>query len=118
MPCWSHPWSAPGARKQCKKRILAGHSQRRISRSPRESAATPKLCDCWRNIPWVLKKSLFGQNRRNGGGRKCPSDPREWFIGHPDAILFWRISRYGVFQHPRLLTSAIGPHFCVLQRKA
>jgi hypothetical protein len=32
------------------------------------------------------------------GDRKCPGKPRKSFVGHPDAILFLRISREGVFQ--------------------
>ena len=33
--------------------------------------------------------------------------PSESFIGHPDAILFWRFSREGVFQHPQAFTPTI-----------
>src|SRR5437899_9960150 len=32
---------------------------------------------------------------------------RESFVGHPDAILFLRISRKGVFQQPRLFAPTI-----------
>jgi hypothetical protein len=37
--------------------------------------------------------------------RKCLGKPRKSFVGHPDAILFSRISRGGVFQHPRLIST-------------
>ena len=33
--------------------------------------------------------------------------PRKSFVGHPDTILFLRISEEGVFQQPRLLTTVI-----------
>jgi hypothetical protein len=29
---------------------------------------------------------------------------KKWFVGHPDAILFLRISPEGVFQHPQAIT--------------
>ena len=37
--------------------------------------------------------------RADAGG--CLGKSRTSFLGHPDAILFLRISREGVFQHPR-----------------
>jgi hypothetical protein len=43
---------------------------------------------------WLLKKSIFFKTARKfGGGRKCLSNWRKSPIGHPDAILFLRISR-------------------------
>jgi hypothetical protein len=41
------------------------------------------------------------------GDRKCLGKLQKSFIGHPDAILFSRISREGVFQQPRLLSLGI-----------
>src|ERR1039457_4038479 len=52
-----------------------------------------------------VEKVHFPQNNQNLGDRKCPGKPRKSFVGHPDAILFLRISREGVFQQPRLLTT-------------
>jgi hypothetical protein len=37
------------------------------------------------------------------GDRKCLGKLQKSFIGHPDAILFSRISREGVFQQPLLI---------------
>jgi hypothetical protein len=54
---------------------------------------------------WLLKKSLSLKTCQNLGDRRCPGDPRESFIAHPDAILFSRFSREGVFQQPRLLAT-------------
>jgi hypothetical protein len=54
----------------------------------------------WRKIPWLLKNSLFVSNSQNRGDRKCLPDPRKSIVGLPDAILFLRILRVGVFQHP------------------
>jgi hypothetical protein len=42
------------------------------------------------------------------GDRKCLGKLQKSFIGHPDAILFSRISREGVFQQPRLISSTCG----------
>jgi hypothetical protein len=33
---------------------------------------------------------------------------RSPFVGHPDAILFWRISQEGVFQQPQAITLKTG----------
>src|SRR5438552_14387318 len=54
---------------------------------------------------WVLKNSLFIPNSQNWGDRKCLGDPTKSIVGHPDAFLFLRISRKGVFQQPRLITT-------------
>jgi hypothetical protein len=40
-------------------------------------------------VAFLEKLSQFGD--------RCPGDPRESFIAHPDAILFSRFSREGVF---------------------
>ncbi len=45
----------------------------------------------------------------NLGDRKCLAEQRKSFVGHPDAILFLRNSREGVFQQPRLFTPVEGP---------
>jgi hypothetical protein len=48
--------------------------------------------------PPLLKKPS------QAGGRKCPPKSRMSFVGHPDAILFWRISWEGVFQQPQAIS--------------
>jgi hypothetical protein len=53
----------------------------------------------------LLKDSIFVPNSQNLGDRKCLGDPRKSIVGHPDAILFLRISLEGVFQQPRLITT-------------
>jgi hypothetical protein len=53
----------------------------------------------------AVEKLIFLKNLPNFGDRKCPDDPRESFIAHPDAILFLRFSLSGVFQQPRLITT-------------
>jgi hypothetical protein len=50
---------------------------------------------------WLLKNSLFVPNSQNLGYRKCIGDPSKSIVGHPDAILFLRILRGGVFQQPQ-----------------
>ncbi len=57
----------------------------------------------------AVEKVAFLEKLPKFGDRKCPGDPRESFIGHPDAILFSRLSREGVFQQPRLSSRAPGP---------
>ena len=51
-----------------------------------------------------VEKLRFSQDTENLGGRKCLGKPRKSFGGHPDAILFCRISREGVFQQPLAIT--------------
>jgi hypothetical protein len=51
----------------------------------------------------VLKNSLFVSNSQNWGDRKCLPDPRRSIVGLPDAILFLRILRVGVFQQPQAI---------------
>jgi hypothetical protein len=51
-----------------------------------------------------LKNSLFVPNSQNLGDRKCIGDPSKSIVGHPDAILFLRILREGVFQQPQAIT--------------
>jgi hypothetical protein len=46
----------------------------------------------------AVEKLHFPQNSQNLGDRKCLGKPRTSFVGRPDAILFLRISREGVFQ--------------------
>jgi hypothetical protein len=53
----------------------------------------------------AVEKVAFLEKLSKFGDRKCPGDPRESFIGHPDAILFSRLSREGVFQQPRLIST-------------
>jgi hypothetical protein len=50
------------------------------------------------------------------GDRKCQRKLRKSFVGHPETILFSRISLERLFQHPRLFTTTIsllhsGKHF-------
>src|ERR1019366_8822288 len=53
--------------------------------------------------PVGVEKLHFRQNSRNLEDRKCLGKPRTSLIGHPEAILFLRISRVGVFQQPQAL---------------
>jgi hypothetical protein len=48
----------------------------------------------------AVEKLRFPQKRGILGDRKCLGKPRKSFVGHPDAKLFLRISREGVFQQP------------------
>jgi hypothetical protein len=52
----------------------------------------------------AVEKLHFLQSSKNLGDRKCLGKLRKSFVGHPDTILFSRISREGVFQHPRLIS--------------
>jgi hypothetical protein len=52
----------------------------------------------------AVEKLIFLKNQAKFGDRKCPDDPRESFIAHPDAILFLRFSLSGVFQQPQAIT--------------
>jgi hypothetical protein len=51
----------------------------------------------------AVEKLPFHPKLPKFGDRKCPGDPRESFIAHPDAILFLRFSLSGVFQQPQAL---------------
>jgi len=51
-----------------------------------------------------VEKLHFLQNSKNLGDRKCLGKLRKSFVGHPDTILFSRISRERVFQHPQTFT--------------
>jgi hypothetical protein len=48
-----------------------------------------------------VEKLRIPQNIENLEDRKCLGKSRTSFVEHPDAILFLRISREGVFQQPR-----------------
>src|SRR2546425_13322998 len=52
----------------------------------------------------AVEKLHFLQNSKNLGDRKCLGKLRKSFVGHPDTILFSRISRKRVFQHPQAIT--------------
>jgi hypothetical protein len=52
-----------------------------------------------------VEKLAFVPNGQILGDRKCIGEPTKSFIGHPDAILFLRISSEGVFQQPRLFST-------------
>jgi hypothetical protein len=50
-------------------------------------------------MPVGVEKVAFLERLPKFGDRKCPGDPeRIVYIAHPDAILFSRFSREGVFQ--------------------
>jgi len=59
-----------------------------------------------RESRWLAKNRVgvervyFPQNNEKLGDRKCLGKSRKSFVGHPNAILFWRISQLGVFQQP------------------
>jgi hypothetical protein len=53
-----------------------------------------------------VEKVQFPSKRLKIGGYKIPRKLRKSFVGHHSANLFWLVSRVGLFQHPRLLTSA------------
>jgi hypothetical protein len=55
----------------------------------------------------AVEKVAFLEKLPKVGDRKCPGNPRESFIAHPDAILFSRFFREGVFQQPRLVSSIV-----------
>jgi hypothetical protein len=52
----------------------------------------------------AVEKLQVLQNSKNLGDRKCLGKLRKSFVGHPDTILFWRISRERVFQHLQAIT--------------
>jgi hypothetical protein len=54
----------------------------------------------------AVEKVQFPPNQPKFGGYKMSRKLRKLFVGHPSAILFLRISREGVFQQPRLITTA------------
>jgi len=56
-----------------------------------------------------VEKLTFHPKQPNWGDRKCLGDPTKSIVGHPDALLFLRISREGVFQQPRLQTVITKP---------
>jgi hypothetical protein len=62
----------------------------------------------------AVEKLHFRQNSENLGDRKCLGKLRKSFIGHPDAILFLRISRKGVFQQPQALAPPAAPRLMPL----
>jgi hypothetical protein len=57
-----------------------------------------------------VEKVAFLQKQPKLGDRKCLGKPRKSFVGHPDAILFLRISREGVFQQPHMFTRNVSFH--------
>src|ERR1035438_9086935 len=72
-------------------------------RAPRPERGSSKRSEC--NRLWLLKNSLFAPNGQIWGDRKCLPNPRRSIVGLPDAILFLRISRVGVFQQPLLIST-------------
>jgi hypothetical protein len=54
-----------------------------------------------------VEKLCLPQNSRKLGDRKYLGKLNKWFVGHPDAILFLRISPEGVFQHPQAIALKI-----------
>jgi hypothetical protein len=57
--------------------------------------------------PYAVEKLHFLQNSKNLGDRKCLGKLRKSFVGHPDKILFSRISLERVFQHLQVITLTI-----------
>jgi len=62
------------------------------------------------NRPWLLKNSIFFKTARMGD-RKCLGELRKSFVGHPDTILFSRISRGRVFQHLQAISLIDRPDY-------
>jgi hypothetical protein len=62
----------------------------------------------------AVEKLGFPKIIANSGDRKCLCDPRKSFVGHPDALRFWQISRKRVFQQPQ----AFSPVCAVCSPKA
>jgi hypothetical protein len=54
----------------------------------------------------AVEKVQFPSKQPKLGDTKCLEKLRKSFVGHPSAILFLLISRVGLFQHPRLVTTA------------
>jgi len=52
-----------------------------------------------------VEKLQFSPKQPKFGGYEMSKELRKSFVGHPNAILFLRISRLGVFQQPRLITT-------------
>jgi hypothetical protein len=63
----------------------------------------------------AVEKLHFLQNSKNLGDRKCLGKLRKSSVGHPDTILFSRISLERVFQHPRLITPTIHQNSVLFQ---
>jgi hypothetical protein len=59
--------------------------------------------------PVAVEKLHFLQSSKNLGDRKCLGKPRKSFVGHPDTILFSRISLERVFQQPQAFTPTTIP---------
>jgi hypothetical protein len=66
----------------------------------------------------AVEKLHFPQNSRNLGDRNCPRKTRTSFVGHPDAILFSRISREGVFNSHEILRQLTLIHYRSGQMRA
>jgi hypothetical protein len=64
-------------------------------------AGDPAVNGC--NQAVAVEKLHFSQNSQNLRDRKCLGKLRKSFVGHPDAILFLRISRERVFQQPQAI---------------
>jgi hypothetical protein len=52
-----------------------------------------------------VEKVAFQSKQPKLGDGKCLAEQRKSFVGHPDAIYFWRICGKWVSQQPRLLTT-------------
>jgi hypothetical protein len=51
-----------------------------------------------------VEKLGISEIRTNFGDRKCLTEQRKSFVGHPDAIQFLQISGKRVFQQPQALS--------------
>jgi len=65
----------------------------------------------------AVEKVAFLEKLPKLGDRKCPGEPRESFIAHPDAILFSQFSREGVFQQPQAITPTTKDRVRVSQKQ-
>jgi hypothetical protein len=85
-----------------------------VSHHPQARLFAPMAVPCRHNSGLLtqtgvaVEKLIFLKNLPKFGDRKCPDDPRESFIAHPDAILFLRFSLSGVFQQPQAFTPTTG----------
>jgi len=75
-----------------------------INQRQQHSVKTLPSALAGRESRWLAKNRVgvervyFPQNNEKLGDRKCLGKSRKSFVGHPNAILFWRISQLGVFQ--------------------
>jgi hypothetical protein len=59
--------------------------------------------------PVAIEKLHLPPEQPKFEGYKMPRKLRTSFVGHPGAILFWRISRAGIFQQSLMFASNYAP---------